>query len=434
MLDVPSPYVYMAYHNVALGQFFFPLLMLFLFYLSGYYNTNFQRSGIKELLTTCFSAFIASLIIYFIILINDNLPERHRNYELIAVMWASVATCVYIPRLFFSCKLRKNIKKGKMHINTLIIGKNLSADSIRQTLSSDKSNYGYHIVGQIPFPEEQTDRSSSRDTLDNIDEICRNQDIQNIIIVPFNRTNKEILHTISKLFHLNIPLKIAPEMYDIVTSSVRHINMTDEPFIDIAQSNMPEWQKSVKRFLDIVLSFTALTILSPLFLVVAILIKADSKGPVFYKQERMGKSGIPFMIFKFRTMKIDAEQSGVPQLTSSCDPRITKIGKILRKYRIDETPQFLNVILGNMSIVGPRPERNFFARQIIKQAPYYTLTYQIRPGITSLGMVKFGYAQTIEEMIERSKYDLIYLENMSLFIDLKIILYTIRTVATGKGM
>ena len=197
---------------------------------------------------------------------------------------------------------------------------------------------------------------------------------------------------------------------------------------------MPESQKSIKRTTDIIFSIIALFLLAPIFCIIAIFIKADSKGNVIYKQERVGRYGKIFKIYKFRTMVTNAEKNNIPQLSSADDSRITKVGKFLRKYRLDETLQFWNVIKGDMSLVGPRPERKYFVDQILNSAPYYTLIYQIRPGITSLGMVKFGYATNINEMIERAKYDIIYIENMSLLIDLKIIIYTIKTVITGKGL
>lgn len=196
---------------------------------------------------------------------------------------------------------------------------------------------------------------------------------------------------------------------------------------------MSESTRNLKRAGDIVVSALALIVLSPLFLALAIAIKRDSKGPVFYSQERVGLRKKPFRIHKFRTMKTDAEANG-PTLSSANDRRITKVGRVLRKYRIDELPQFWNVLKGDMSIIGPRPERDFYIRQIMKQAPYYTLIHQVRPGITSLGMVKHGYASNVDEMIERLQYDLVYLENISLTVDLKIILYTISTVLNGRGV
>ena len=167
--------------------------------------------------------------------------------------------------------------------------------------------------------------------------------------------------------------------------------------------------------------------------ILAIYIKKDSKGPVFYRQERIGYRHKPFILYKLRTMRQDAETEG-PALSSENDTRITRIGHILRKYRFDELPQFWNVLKGDMSIVGPRPEREFFIRKIMEKAPYYTLLYQIRPGITSWGMVKFGYARNIDEMIKRLKFDILYLENMSMLVDMKIIIYTVKTVITGKGI
>ena len=197
---------------------------------------------------------------------------------------------------------------------------------------------------------------------------------------------------------------------------------------------MSESGKNIKRVLDVFLSVIVLLILSPLFLAVAIAIKLDSHGPVFYSQERVGYHNVPFMIYKFRSMVQDAERNNSPQLTSNNDPRVTRVGRFLRKYRIDELPQFWNVIKGDMSIVGPRPERQYYIDQIIKRVPSYALLHQVRPGITSMGMVKYGYAQNVDEMVERLKYDLLYLENMSLINDFKIMVYTIKTIVTGKGM
>ena len=197
---------------------------------------------------------------------------------------------------------------------------------------------------------------------------------------------------------------------------------------------MSQRTRSVKRFVDIVVSLVAMILLLPVYAVLAIWIKLDSKGPVVYKQERLGLHRKPFKIYKFRSMVNDAEPDGKPCLSTDDDHRITRVGKVMRKYRLDETLQFLNVLRGDMSLVGPRPERAYFVDQIVERAPYYTTLHQVRPGITSLGMVKFGYASSVDEMIERSKYDLLYLDNMSLFNDLKIIIYTIKVVIKGTGI
>lgn len=197
---------------------------------------------------------------------------------------------------------------------------------------------------------------------------------------------------------------------------------------------MTECETNLKRTSDVVLSFVALVLLLPLFAIVAALIKCKSGGPVIFKQKRVGLHGKPFTIYKFRTMVVDAEADGKPRLTRVDDERVLPFGHFMRKYRIDELPQFWNVLIGDMSIVGPRPERQYFIDQIVEQAPYYTLLFQVRPGITSLGMVKYGYASSVEAMVERMRYDIIYIENISFVTDLKIVIYTIRTVVTGKGL
>ena len=192
--------------------------------------------------------------------------------------------------------------------------------------------------------------------------------------------------------------------------------------------------QNMKRFCDVVISAVAMVVLIPVYIAVGLIIKCDSHGPVLYKQERLGRHNKPFYIIKFRTMVENAEQQGKPQLSSDADPRITRVGHYLRKYRVDELPQFFNVLRGDMSIVGPRPERRYYAQQILEREPAYSLVHQIRPGITSMGMVKYGYAQNVDEMVERLRYDLLYLENMSLINDLKIIVYTVKIVFTGRGV
>ena len=201
--------------------------------------------------------------------------------------------------------------------------------------------------------------------------------------------------------------------------------------MELHHEPMDAWQRNSKRIADVALAALALVLLTPLMVVVASGV-ARTKGPVFFRQERLGRQGKTFNILKFRTMRSDAETAG-PQLSSEDDPRITKVGRVLRKYRLDEIPQFWNVLVGDMSIVGPRPERAFFAQQIIERAPQYRHIYKVRPGITSWGMVRFGYASTVDEMIRRMEYDMLYIENMSWRNDIKVLLYTVWTVLKGRG-
>ena len=230
----------------------------------------------------------------------------------------------------------------------------------------------------------------------------------------------------------DIIIKITPDARDISVGAIHQHSIFHAPFIVINNRLMPEWQYSLKRIFDIIISLVAMIILSPVYLVTAIIVKATSPGPVFYAQERIGYLGRPFKMHKFRSMYVDAEQAG-PALSKDNDPRITPFGRFMRKVRLDEIPQFYNVLRGTMSLVGPRPERQFYIDQIVKRAPEYLLLQRIKPGITSWGQVRYGYASNVDEMVERLRYDLLYLDNMSLTTDLKILLYTVIIIIQGRG-
>ena len=243
----------------------------------------------------------------------------------------------------------------------------------------------------------------------------------------------KIFDIINKLFQYDIDIRFTPRQYEIVTGKARINHYGINPLVSVNKPTMNDWEISVKRTFDVIISMLAMILLAPLMLYLSLKIKQDSKGPVFYRQKRIGRNGAEFEILKFRTMYFGSE-NGKPKLSSPNDERITNAGRLLRKYRLDEIPQFWNVLKGDMSIVGPRPERKFFIDQIIKEAPYYCLLYRIRPGLTSWGPIKIGYSDTIDKMIERLNYDIIYMENMSLLTDAKILISTFEVLFRGKGM
>jgi exopolysaccharide biosynthesis polyprenyl glycosylphosphotransferase len=269
--------------------------------------------------------------------------------------------------------------------------------------------------------------------LEDLESILREYKVEEVIIALESVEHEKLQSIISRVGRGGgISTKVLPDMYDILSGSVNMSNLFGVLLIDISLQMMPIWQQAVKRFFDVTISLIALFIFIPLYFVLAIAVKISSPGPIFFLQERVGLNGCLFKIIKFRTMYVDAEKNG-PQLSSATDTRVTRLGRFLRKSRLDEFPQFLNVLLGDMSLVGPRPERQYYIDQIVPiEAQFLHLT-RVRPGITSWGQVKYGYAENIDQMLQRMKYDLLYLKNQTLALDFKIMLHTILIVLKGKG-
>lgn len=429
---------FLKFPSVVLGQVLLPFVMMAVYWLSGYYNVVFRKSRLEELFASLWSTFVNTILIFAVVLINDMVEERMRNYELILTLWSCMFLFIYLPRLIITVKATNRIRRRELVFNTLIVGDGEDGHDLARKLQKPPFT-GYNIVGFVKIPDETPCDSSLRVDMPvydmhGIEDVCKRLNIRELLIAPTGGGITKTLSVINSLFITNLPMRLTPNLYGILISKVNIDALSSEPFIDISGSSLSECSKNIKRVGDILLSVLAMALLSPLFLIVSIIIKSTSKGPVFYRQERVGYRNKKFEIIKFRTMYENAESDGVPQLSKENDCRITPFGRFMRKYRIDELPQFINVIKGDMSIVGPRPERQYYIDKILKVAPYYALVHQVRPGITSLGMVKFGYAVNVDEMVQRLNYDLIYIENMSLFNDVKILIYTIKTVLTGRGL
>ncbi len=411
----------------------FPIVCIFFHYLSGYYVNPVKDSKLVEFFTTLISSAIISFVIFFVLLLDDIVVDYTFYYKSLIVLFGVLFIVTFTFRAIQSANIRSYFKKGKWKINTLIVGTGKNSKKIAEEIS--KNSYFNKIVGFIKVDpqENQVDAQDIVGTMINIEKTIADLDVKEAVIALDDASEQRIFDIINKLFQSNIDIQFTPRLYEILTGKVKINKYGLNPLVSISQSTMSDWQLCVKRTADIILSILSLILLSPLILYFAIAIKVDSKGPVIFKQERIGKHGKTFNMYKFRTMYRNAE-SGKPKLSSPDDERITKLGRYLRKYRLDEVPQFVNIIKGEMSIVGPRPERKYYIDQIIQIAPYYCLLYRIQPGLTSWGPIKIGYSDTIEKMVERLNYDIVYMENMSISTDLKIILSTLEIIFKGKGV
>lgn len=365
----------------------YPMVCLGVYYLSGYYLRPFQKPIWRELLRTFFSALVIALLFFFIIIIDDEVESYNRYLVSLGVLFGLQFTLSYIPRLTITLLSRH---RGIQRTRTIH-----SLEEVQQLVAGEQ------------------------------DEI--------ILDLPTGYDDRQLYAIIAQSYPLMCEISMVPRVYDMLTGAAR-IGQIDRPsLIHITEQHMTDAELCIKRAFDILICAVGLIIISPLLLIIALLVRLDSKGTIFYSQERIGLYGMPFRIYKFRTMVENAEASGVPQVTHDNDPRITRVGHWLRKYRLDELPQLWNILRGDMSIVGPRPERPYFVEQIMKEAPYYCLLYKVRPGLTSWGPIRVGYTDTMEKMIERLNCDVVYVENMSLLLDMKILFFTVGVIVKGKG-
>ncbi|MDR1981784.1 MAG: sugar transferase [Tannerellaceae bacterium] len=422
---------YLLNVKVLEGQLVIPFFWIILYYFSGYYNKPFGKSRLSEFFTTLITVVIGVTLLFFILILND-LPHSFRTYyELYFALVALQFILTYSFRLKITLKGLKKIKNREWTQNVLLIGAgNKAAD-----MAKELYRLGYTIAGFIPEDREtpvDVDPGLVAGTLADLPAIIPSGQIDELVVIPESSESEKMVAILYSLYHYSLPIKLLADKSNLF-SKVKIRTIHGVPLIDVTDNNFSPFEKNIKFFLDKVLSVLILICFSPLFLYIAWRVKRDSPGPVFFKQERIGYMGKPFIMYKFRTMYEGSENRG-PLLSYQNDSRVTPFGRIMRKYRLDEWAQFWNVLKGDMSIVGPRPERRYFIEQIVKKAPYYYLLHNVRPGITSWGMVKYGYAGDVDKMIERLEYDMLYYENMSLALDMTILLYTAKTVLTGKGI
>lgn len=430
--DVPFEFT----RQFFLALVFIPLFWITFYYITGFYRNIFRRSRLIELGQTFFTSVAGVVVIFFLFILDDWIGSYKNYYQLALVLFAAHFTLTYFFRLILTTRTIHQIHKRKIGFNTLIVGSNDKAVKIFNEMNSQPRPAGNKFVGYVSMDNSTNDLLGAfLPKLGKISDIIRildEQQIEEVILALESDEHKKASDILTIIENRQVTIWGIPDLYDFLSGSVKVNTIYGSPLIKISNGLMPAWQENTKRLLDVLFSIIAIIVFLPVFIVLAVIIKSTSKGPVFYKQERVGRYGKPFYIHKLRSM-VDGAENGTPALSSESDERVTRIGRFLRKTHLDEIPQFYNVLIGEMSLVGPRPEREYYIKQIVERAPHYTHLHKLRPGITSWGQVKYGYASNVEEMLERLPYDMMYLKNISLYIDFKILIYTIMVSFKGNG-
>jgi exopolysaccharide biosynthesis polyprenyl glycosylphosphotransferase len=422
--------------NLLIGLASVPFYWLALYAGAGTYKDVYRKSRLAEFGGTLGISLIGSLGLFFAAVLDDQVPTYQSYYLSLSVLFGLHFGLTFLSRFILSTRTAWAIERGQITFPTLVVGGTHRAYGLVKEVSGRKRKLGYGFVGYVDVGGEPSEALEGLlpclGGISDLANIIHEYGVEEVIIALDTSEHDRIKALIDRLQDERVIIKIIPDLYDIVTGTVKMQHIFGAILIEINPEIMPAWQATGKRLIDVVSSLFVLVFLSPLLIYTALRVALSSRGPIIFKQKRIGYKGEEFYIYKFRSMICDAEALG-PQLSSENDPRITAWGRIMRKIRLDELPQFWNVLIGEMSLVGPRPERRFYIDQITALAPHYSHLHKVKPGITGWGQVKFGYSENVYQMVDRLKFDLLYIENMSLLVDFKIMVYTVLIILQGRG-